>query len=233
MGTKFGVLIAVLFLAGVNAKFTSAQSRENSPEAVKPITMPADRAADSYRIYSSLMPLGETAGQGWPHELWIIRDTTVAVVPPNESCDPGSKRQIMDMNPHTAVQPPEDRRQDFLEILQDFDRHCHDRIALDPKAWSSTTPVRLLNAEEQQRFMRSRGTREVQPDGVARPEPEFKGAPSLYAFSAVYFNAKHTVALVYATHFCGVLCGEGLWFALALEDGKWKQVRWKASAWIS
>jgi hypothetical protein len=37
------------------------------------ISVPADRAAASYQIYSDLIPLGETAGAGWPHELWPIQ----------------------------------------------------------------------------------------------------------------------------------------------------------------
>jgi hypothetical protein len=40
-----------------------------------PIPMPADRTSDSYRIYSSLIPLGETAGKGWSHEVWLVRAT--------------------------------------------------------------------------------------------------------------------------------------------------------------
>jgi len=57
--------------------------------------------------------------------------------------------------------------------------------------------------------------------------------PALYGFSEVYFNAHHTVALVYATHWCGALCGQGFWVALALEDGQWKPLRWSATTWIS
>ena len=130
------------------------------------------------------------------------------------------------MNPHEDVHPPEDRRQDFQEILEDFDVHCHDRIALDPNAWHLTAPVRLLNADEQAEF------RATVALGKARPD-KYKGAPALYGFSEVYFNSSHTVALVYATHFCGGLCGQGFWSAFALENGEWKRLRWEAASWIS
>lgn len=46
------------------------------------------------------------------------------------------------------------------------------------------------------------------------------------------FNLQ-TVALVYATQWCGMLCGQGLWLAFALENGEWKPLNWNASTWIS
>ena len=200
------------------------------PAKTAAIAMPADRAADSYRIYSSLMPLGETAGKGWPHDLWLVQATTVTVVAPNEACKPASPPNrgnlLGNMNPHVAVHPTSNLQQDFVEILEDFDLHCHDRITLDPNAWTGLVPVRLLNENEQETFRKSRF------DGT--PAPEFNGAPALYGFSEVYFNAKRTVALVYATHWCGALCGEGFWLGLTLQDGKWKRAQWLDSAsWIS
>src|SRR5215472_17395819 len=208
----------ILLSASLLAPAQEREAPANTPAA--PMAMPSDRAVDSYRIYSSLMPLGETAGPGWPHELWLLGDTTVTIVASNEPCKYGRSRERDDMNPHNVVHPTDDRRQDFAEILEDFDQHCHDRVRLRPDAWSGPVPVRLLNAGEQDRFRKSRSTRE--------PTPEFEGAPALYEFSEVYFNAKHTVSLVYATHFCGGLCGEGFWVALALENGEWKRLRWRA-----
>ena len=204
-----------------------AQDRQ-APAKPAAIAMPADRTADSYSIYSSLMPLGETADKGWPHDLWLVQDTTVTVVAPNEPCNPGPPpdHRVLGMNPHVAVHPTSNLQQDFVEILEDFDLHCHDRLTLDRNAWTGLVPVHLLNGNEQETFRKSRF------DGT--PAPEFKGAPALYGFSEVYFNAKHTVALVYATHWCGALCGEGFWLGLTLQDGKWKRAQWLDSAsWIS
>jgi hypothetical protein len=128
------VLTALLLILG--STFVAAQqSAAKSNRPSEPISMPADRIADSYRIYSSLMPLGETAGKDWPHELWLVRDTTVTVVPSDLPCQPDSKSvDASSMNPHVAVYPSDNRRKDFDEILQDFDKHCHDRIVLDPNA---------------------------------------------------------------------------------------------------
>lgn len=219
------LLAAVLFFP-----WAHPGAQENQPELPPPIPMPADRAA-SYEIYATLLPLGETAGPGWPHDLWLVQDTTVTAIPPTEPCarNPASDAASpFDMDPGKSMRPTDDGREDFNQALQDFDEHCHDRVILDPNAWKTKVPVRLLNAEEQKEFQRSR---------FGPPDPvlarKFKGAPALYAFSEVYFNAQSSFALVYATHWCGGLCGQGMWIALALKDGHWKQLNWTTSSWIS
>lgn len=218
---------ALLSLAPTAVVSQSAASATDPPA----IAMPADRAADSYAIYSSLIPLGETAGKDWPHDYWLVQDATVAVVPADQACRPAPSRQDQfDMNPNVGVHPTKDREKDFAEILDDFDAHCHDRVALSATAWQTTAPVRLLAPAEQQEF---RATRETVVGANSDVAKKYNGAPALYAFSEVYFNLHHTVALVYATHWCGGLCGQGFWVALALEDGQWKQLKWDTTTWIS
>lgn len=197
--------------------------------------MAEDRDA-SYRIYSSLLPLGETASQGWPRGLWLVEDKTVTVVRQDHPCVPPASSNPLghlddSMNPHFAVHPPDIYQKDFDEILADFDAHCHESTPLDPdpKLWGLSATLRLLTPEEQKEF---RSTRSREPHDQAAVE-KYKGAPALYGFSEVYFNARHTVALVYATHWCGNLCGQGLWIALALENGHWKRLPWNATTWIS
>ena len=104
----------------------SAQHRDSE---IQSIPMPAERARDSYRVYTALMPIGETAAEGWPHELWLLKDTTEAI-----SHDEPCKLNL--------GLPPDDRRQDFAEIFEDFESHCHDRIALDKDVWAG--PVRFV-----------------------------------------------------------------------------------------
>jgi hypothetical protein len=132
------------------------------------------------------------------------------------------------MNPHVAIRPPTDRRQDFEEVLKDFDAHCHDRIKLDPNAWHLAAPVRLLSPEEQEELRTS-----LFGGRTRESRPEFKGAPALYGFSEVYFNQKYTLALVYATQLCGSLCGEGFWVVFELQNGKWKELHWSSTSWQS
>lgn len=204
---------------------------QNNPPQPQPIPMPADRAAESYRIYSSLIPLGETAGKDWPHSFWLVRNATITAVQPNQPCRPVPRSDNAagfdgGMNPHTAVHPTADRAQDFAQILEDFDAHCHDSIVLSPTLWQTSAPVHLLTPAEQKEYEQSR---------FANSEiaAKYKGAPALYGFSEVYFNLRHTVALVYATHWCGGLCGQGMWMALALQDGHWKPLHWPSVSWIS
>ena len=193
--------------------------------------MSSDRAADSYLIYASLLPFGEAANPDWPHGMWLIQDATVPVVPLDEPCKPKTSarpRHHGSMNPHVAVHPPPSRVQDFNEILADFDVHCHDRVSLSATAWQTTVPVHLLTSDERTEFEDSRSEK---ADESAKAK--YRGASGLYGFSEVYFNDRHTVALVYATHWCGGLCGEGFWFAFVLDDGRWKQQQWATTHWIS
>jgi hypothetical protein len=193
--------------------------------------MPADRQADSYRIYSSLIPLGETAGKNWPHDLWLVQDTTITAVPPDQPCSPppGANELLLGMNPHFAVHAPDDQLQDFPEIMRDFDAHCHDRLRLDAEGWSLKAPVHLLTAAEQKEFRDTRSPELKNSPAAAK----FQGAAAIYGFSEVYFNAPHTVALVYATHWCGGLCGQGFWVAFALQGGAWKPLQWRSASWTS
>ena len=217
---SLSVLTVLLTVAGASAQSVPEDS---------PLPMSAERSADSYAIYSSLLPLGETAG--WKASFYAVRDSTVASLPPNAPCLVPPAKSALDrartgsMNPHTAVTPPEEQRTDYEDILIDFDSHCHDRYVLEAGNWTTKLPVRLLSDQQQAQFVTSRFK--------AAANDTFAGAASLYGFSAVYFNAHHTTALVYATHVCGGLCGEGFWIALEKKSGTWKPLRWNAASWIS
>ena len=220
-----------LFISSLLPLTLPCQSIPRSEEQVAPIPMPSDRASDSYMIYSSLMPLGETANENWPHELWLVQDTTVLAVPLDQPCQEvpnANTKHRATMNPHIAVHPPKSHEEDFKEILEDFDAHCHERLSLSGTAWQTKVPVHVLTTAEQTEFQ---NTRWENADDTMRAK--YRGAPALYGFSEVYFNAHHTLALVYATHWCGGLCGEGFWFAFSLENGEWKRQSWASMHWIS
>lgn len=232
MATHRPILLAMLplFCAASLAQVPDPQAK-----APAPIPMPSWRAAHSYQIYSQLM-LARASSRA-PDEFWLIQDATVTAVRPNEPChtDPKvSDKYSINMNPHVAVHPPQYYEQDFREILADFDAHCHETVTLDASLFDTPIPVRLLNSTQQDQF---RATHYPAP-GTMTPElasaaAQFRGATALYAFSEVYFNAHQTVALVYATHWCGMLCGGGGWVAFALEDGNWKRLNWSATGWVS
>jgi hypothetical protein len=203
-----------------------AQQGAGTPKLPSPIPMPAERAVASYEIYAALIPSGETAGPTWPHDLFLVGDTTITVVQPDKPCriQPGTDDI---MNPHFAVYPAPEDRKDFEEILQDFDKHCHEQLILHP--WKSALPIRLLNDNEQKEFEITRNPRN-RDSAIAR---KYEGAAALYGFSQVYFNAHATVAMVYVTTWCGNVCGQGWWSAFALRDGRWRSLRWRSASYIS
>lgn len=187
--------------------------------------LPSDRRADAYAMYSSLLPFGQTATS--KASSFPVSDTTIDVLMPRAPCwVPHATNALAwaqggTNNPHNAVTPPDADRRDYEEVLTDFDMHCHDRYRLEAGAWKTTAPVLLLDQAQQNSFLGSRysgSTGEL-----------FKGAVALYAFSAPFFNAHHTVALVYASQACGGLCGEGYWVAFRKTDGVWKALHWSSA----
>ena len=203
-------------------------SQPNAKQPLPPVPMPQDRAADSYRIYSLLLPVGELANPGWPRDMWLLSDTTISIVPPDQPCLSVNVDGV-DMNPHSAIEVPGERRQDFAEMLEDFDLRCHERLHLTAEAFNLVVPLRLLDQSEQEEFIRLRFDPSGGPDAdviTAR----YKGAPGISRFSEVYFNAHHTLAMVYANGWCGGLCAQSYWQVVELQDGlPWKRLGWRTA----
>jgi hypothetical protein len=224
--TRVAALVVLSMLFPV---FAGAQAR-NLVEPWPVTPMPPDRAEDSYAIYSTLLPLGETADR--PATFLAVQDATITAVQPDAPCavpeatDAMSRARSGGMNPHVNVTAPKGDRQDYDEVLADFDAHCHERLALTAESWRTRVPVHLLNETEQSEFRTTRNTQNPAAE-------KYKGTPALFAFSQIYFNTHHTVALVYATHWCGGLCGQGFWVAFQKENGAWKRLDWSAVSWIS
>ena len=130
------------------------------------------------------------------------------------------------MNPHVALHPTPGQAKDYAELLEDFDLHCHDRVVLTAEPFKLRVPLHVLTKAEQDEFIATRF-------GAGKPDAsvaaKYKGAPGLSYFSEVYFNAHHTVAMVYGWGWCGGLCGQGFWAVFGLQDGEWKQLRWNSS----
>jgi hypothetical protein len=144
-----------------------------------------ENQAESYKIYSSLIPLGETASANFPHSLWLVQNKTITVVPADKPCAPGPPSSPMDPfggNPHFAVHPPAQWQPDFEEILHDFDAHCHVRLDLDPNPylWKVPGPVRLLTPVEQKEFESTRLGKSSEFTG------KYEGAPALYGLQGLF-----------------------------------------------
>lgn len=190
-----------------------AQSGAKKPKA-PPIAMPADRAVDSYKIYSLLMPVGELASPSWPHDFYLLADTITV----NPTIDP-----------REAFQVPPNRAQDFEELLQDYDRHSLERVKLSADGMKLKAPLRMLNEKEQEEFENA-----MEPNAPAELKVKYKGAAGFSSFSQVYFNQRHTVAMVFAGGWCGNVCGEWYWAIFELDSaGNWKALPWSTAMAIS
>jgi hypothetical protein len=197
------------------------QPDKNAVPPTAPIPMPSDRAAESYRIYSMLMPGSKFESPQWPRGKWLIADTTKAVVRPGKPCK-GSTDDLQ--NPHFAVSPPPDRTNEFQEVLEDFDRRCHERIRLTPEGFRLSVPFSLLTESEQAQFVTSALNLNAAVDNAANLK--FSGAPGINKFSQVYFNQKHSLAMVYTEQWCGGLCGSFHWVVLELKNEQWTVLPW-------
>ena|SRR5579875_1102922 len=73
------------------------------------------------------------------------------------------------------------------------------------------------------------------PTGWANFNAEHPDSVGWIELSAVGFNADKTVAVVYAGHHCGGLCGGGGFWVFQRIDAKWKPLKWSGSscAWAS
>jgi len=224
MSSKLSFKAALFFL------LTPVFAQQGSPksELLPAIPMSPDRTDDSYRLYGMLLPVNEAAQLA--QALFLVQDTTVALAASDKPCwqppAPGAAPSDSSMNPHVAIHPPPENSQDLVEILDDFDQHCHDRLTLDPDpdVWKLSVPIHLLNSTEQAEFRATHGRVDT---AVA---DKYKGATALYAFSEVYFNSHHSVAIVYVTHWCGGTCGQRAWVAFTLDNSNvWKrQSNWSS-----
>jgi hypothetical protein len=189
--------------------------------------MAQDRADDSYVIYAQLLKSGPIEWRGARRKQWLLEATTNAM-PLEVSCAPvaehaGMNRLAGPMEPHTSVQAPPERKTEWDEVLDDYDRHCHDVVQLDASELKTEIPVRLLNDKETQAFRAN----------PIHPPAEFADGAGLHRFTQVYFNAHHTLALVEQGMWCGGLCGNWRWVVLEKKDGEWKPLPWVHTSMIS
>ena len=196
-----------------------AQQRTPSAPQLKPVLMPQDRIADSYAIYSQLLPGNQIEWGNAPRSQWLVKDTTNAV-PPDNPCVSGGT-----MNPHQVIKPPPERQAEFGEVLADYDAHCHDRYQLDGSKLRLELPVRLLDEDARKRYVSGvRGYIAPGNDIMRAPSTpdQFNGAAGMHSFTAVYFNRAHTLAMTEIGMYCGGLCGMWRWVVLEKKNGEWQ-----------
>ena len=192
--------------------------------------MPADRVSDTYAIYSQLLPGNAIEWGNASRSQWLVEDVTKAE-PVGSACASGGM-----MNPHQSIRAPEARQVEFAEVLADFDTHCHDRYQLQAANFHVNLPVRLLDEQGRDRFVK--GVMHYMPPAndimrdPATPD-EFKGAAGMHSFTAVYFNRAHTLAMTEIGMYCGGLCGNWSWVVLERNDGSWRVLPWAHASMMS
>lgn len=226
---RIGCRTGALRRLGVSSAFAIvlaqavAQPKPTAPPQSQPIPLPQERAADSYEIYSQLLPGGQIEWGNASRSFWLVEDTTKGQ--PLETPCPNAS----EMNPHEAIQAPEERQTDLAEALADFDAHCHDRYRLNASQFHLKLPVHLLDEEARKRYTsKVSGYMPPQNDIMrAPPTPdEFKGAAGMHSFTAVYFNRAHTLAITQIGMYCGSLCGNWSWVVLERKNGQWHTLPW-------
>jgi hypothetical protein len=222
------ITVASLFAIAFATGFAQQQTTPTPP--LKPVPMPQDRVADSYEIYSQLLPGNQIEWGNVPRSFWLLEDTTKAVSP-DSPCATGGM-----MNPHKAIQAPQERQAEFAEVLADFDAHCHDRYQLEASKLRVELPVRLLDEEARKRYT-SHVSGFVPPRNnimQAPPTPdEFKGAAGMHSFTTVFFNRTRTLAITQIGMYCGGLCGNWRWVVLERTNGQWHILPWRGMVTFS
>src|SRR5579872_3540369 len=215
LGRAFGAcsMLMMAFAVGL------AQQRAPATPESKPEPIPQDRIADSYSIYSQLLPGNQIEWGNVPRSHWLVEDTTTAVSP-DKPCITGDM-----MNPHQAIRPPRQRQTEFTEVLADYDAHCHERYRLDGSKFRLQLPVRLLDEDARKRYVSAVSGYMPPANDIMRAPPtpdEFKGAAGMHSFTAVYFNRAHTIAMTTIGMYCGGLCGMWRWVVLERKNGEWQ-----------
>jgi len=64
--------------------------------------------------------------------------------------------------------------------------------------------------------------------------PQLEGAKAIYTFSDVFFNRTQTIAVVYATTWCGITCGNGGWRVFEKSaNGDWAEALANCGIWVA
>jgi hypothetical protein len=175
-------------------------------QQAKSISIKLDRAADSYAIYSLLMPgvpFDSMSPEQAPH--LAIAGTTVNIDDMNPAIPPDGQ-----------LQPPQNNEKAFDEAVQDFRTRRFERVQLDHHL-KIDRPYTLLTADDAAELRSTLAG--IHPG--SQLQDKWSGYPGITYFSEVYFNTSRTAALVYMNNFCANLCANGQWIYLEKSGTQW------------
>jgi hypothetical protein len=182
-------------------------ARHVSAQASAVIGMPSDREQDSYLIYSMLLP-GEPFARMAPEQTksWAIAEVTVNY----DDMDPR-------IEPLAQLKAPPDNERAFHEAEHDYQANKYLRVLLTTEPIRVDHPFTLLHPPEVSEIRAAKSS--VNADSAI--QAKWTGYPGITFFSEVYFNTKHTAALVYMNDWCGSPCAAGTWVYLEKQNGSW------------
>lgn len=192
MHSKLAIL-AILLITSLGFSQQYGHTNHSGHEVdANPAPVPPQRSANTYEIYSLLLP-GAPLDRTTPTMArnWAVANTTV---------------NISDMNP--AIPPdgqlkaPVENEKAFEQALADFDARKYERFHLTAKGFGHAHAPKLIDSEQAEIIRKS-------------------GHGGIVSFSAVYFNDNQTAALVYVNQWCANLCSAGQWVYLEKQDGQW------------
>lgn len=167
------------------------------------ISMPQDRAADSYAIYSLLMP--GAPFDSMSAQRWAIADTTVSISDMNPAIPPEGQ-----------LQAPKEHPKGFHEAVRDYEARKYQRIQLTEQ-FQLGQPYSLMNTDQVAELQRSK----TAVDAGSALQSKYAAYPGVTFFSQVFFSANHKEALVYMNNWCANLCQQGQWVYLERHGGNW------------
>ena len=194
-----------LVLASPAQTVHAGHGQKTGPKGSLP--MPADRAGDSYAIYSMLMP-GQVFASMSPEQnaRWAIAEVTVNADDRNPAVPPQGQ-----------LKPPSDHARWFAEALRDYESNKNVRLQLTRDQFRISHDFSLLNPDEVS-ALRAAKTSTGAPEEA---QTQWSGYPGVTFFSEVYFDSRHRAALVYMSDWCAQLCAAGSWVYLEKQNGRW------------
>jgi len=217
------------------AQETAAFSQESSP-----VPMPADRAEDSYAIFSLLVPVLQDDSSGscmcrgarrTKKKGYLILDTTADPqrlmfprTPAVETKPPmGAKGFFAHLDP---MDVPDRQVAQFHEAVADYERRKGERVQLESK-FSLPMKYWLMNENEAGEYAKLSVPHIASPSHPWPPDrklvKKYKGWGPLSWMSEVYFDHARTLGLVWAARNDG--CHD--WYAFEKQDGHWRPAAWK------
>lgn len=171
--------------------------------------IPKTRAADSYAIYSLLLP-GQpfTSMPANDSTRWAIARETISFQQMNPRIEPQGE-----------LQPPPGEEKPFQEAVEDFKLHQNEHYTLQPK-FHIDHAYELLSDTQVNELRAAKSA----PDPGSTAQGQYANYPGVTFFSPVFFDSKQQAALVFMNNWCASLCSQGEWIYLEKHGNQWQRM---------